>query len=198
MNSSIEKSGGGPLPENHRDINPATGQQKAYIVLTPEERAKGFVEPVRAEYVHLKCGTRTIMGRDLAETYARDPEFYSGTFCAGCRAHFPLIEFVWDGTQQTVGTRSPPAATASPLTSELDETTKVAGSGGVPEPLTALREVLEIAIDFSACLATRMDAIADICKPFAERALGAVPRPPLVHSTERSETKPEAADGGQT
>lgn len=104
--SNVEKSGGGPLPENHREINPATGMQKAYVVLTPEERAKGFVEPVRTEYVHLNCGTRTFMARDLAETYARQPEFYSGTFCAGCRTHFPLEQFVWDGTDQVVGSRS--------------------------------------------------------------------------------------------
>lgn len=53
------------------------------------------------------CGTRTIMGRALAETYARDPSFYGGTFCCGCGAHFPVGargEFVWDGTDERVGT----------------------------------------------------------------------------------------------
>lgn len=94
---------GSPETPDHREINPATGQQKGYIVLTEEERSKGFVRPLRASYRHLKCGTVTYMSRPIAETYARDPKFYSGTFCAGCRTHFPLIEFVWDGTTEVVG-----------------------------------------------------------------------------------------------
>ena len=94
---------GSPVTPDHREIDPKTGLQKAYVVLSDEERAKGFVRPVRDRYVHNKCGTLTIMGRALAETYARDPYFYSGTFCAGCRAHFPVDEFVWDGTTEEVG-----------------------------------------------------------------------------------------------
>lgn len=101
--NSTERAGGGPLPADYREINPATGQQKAYVVLSAEERIKGFVQPVRESYVHLKCGTSTRMSRDIAETYAREPSFYNGTFCAGCRTHFPLVEFVWEGTSQTVG-----------------------------------------------------------------------------------------------
>lgn len=99
---------GSPVTPDHREINPATGQQKAYVVLSAEERAKGFVKPVRRTYVHLECGTETTMGLALAETYARDPEFYSGTFCCGCRKHFtfgqPGGDFVWAGTQEKVGT----------------------------------------------------------------------------------------------
>ena len=92
---------GTPVTPDHREIiedGPRKGQQKGYVVLSDEERAKGFVRPVRISYVHEKCGTMTTMGRALAETYARDPHFYSGTFCAGCRAHFPVGEygeFVW-------------------------------------------------------------------------------------------------------
>jgi hypothetical protein len=47
----------------------------------------------------------------LAETYARDPHFYSGTFCFICRAHFPVGEdgeFHWidqfGNQQEKVGT----------------------------------------------------------------------------------------------
>lgn len=97
-------SGGGMETPDHREINPATGMQKGYIVLSPEERAKGFVRPVRRSYVHTPCGVRTVMALDLAETYARDPDFYNGTFCVGCRTHFPLEEFVWDGTNERLGT----------------------------------------------------------------------------------------------
>jgi len=90
----------------HRNLRP-DGMQNDYVVLAEEERAKGFVRPVRRSYRHLKCGTVTIMGQTIAETYARDPGFYGGTFCCGCRAHFrvgPKGEFVWDGTDEKVGT----------------------------------------------------------------------------------------------
>jgi hypothetical protein len=88
---------GAPVPEDgsHRELR-ADGQQKAYVVMTPEERAKGFVKPVRRSYIHEKCGTLTSMGHALSETYARDPYFYSGTFCVGCSAHFDLDQFHWN------------------------------------------------------------------------------------------------------
>lgn len=137
------------------------GQQRGYVVLNAEERAKGFVRPVRRSYVHVGrkicgkrlesskdhpgivdwlcaglpghegecpgyrgftqseldryeatgflggCGTSTSMGRELAETYARSPDFYSGTFCSQCSNHFPVGEhgqFIWEGTEERVGT----------------------------------------------------------------------------------------------
>lgn len=89
------------------DIDSATGLQKKYLVLSEEERAKGFVRPVRTSYVHETCGTATTMGLALAETYAAQPSFYSGTYCAACRRHFPVGangEFVWEGTDMKVGT----------------------------------------------------------------------------------------------
>lgn len=99
---------GTPVTPDHREIRPdGTGMQKAYVVLTDEERAKGFVRPVRLSYVHQKCGVVTTMAQRIAETYARDPAFYGGTFCVGCCRHFPVGEtgdFVWDGTTEKVGT----------------------------------------------------------------------------------------------
>ena len=97
---------GTPIGE-HTATKP-NGQQVDYVVLTAEERAKGFVEPVRRTYVHERCGGFTTMGVALAETYARCPDFYSGTFCCRCGAHFSVGadgEFVWEGTMQKVGTR---------------------------------------------------------------------------------------------
>jgi hypothetical protein len=67
-----------------------TGQQKMYLVLSEEERAKGFIRPYRDSYIHLECHTSTTMGRALSETYARDPSFYGATFCYHCGKHFPL------------------------------------------------------------------------------------------------------------
>lgn len=129
------------------------GMDETYLVLSDEERAKGFVRPVRKSYVHKGvqpkyptreltadeherydqykyvlyepypkdgssgcvgrfwtqeqlnsgCGTLTTMGTALAETYARNPKFYGATYCCGCGAHFPVEQFVWDGTDQVVG-----------------------------------------------------------------------------------------------
>mgnify|MGYP003385323992 CR=1 FL=1 len=98
---------GSPVTPDHREINPATGMQKGYVVLSDSERAKGFVRPVRRTYVHSKCGVPTTMGQAIAETYARQPNFYSGTFCCGCGTHFPVGEdgeFIWQGTSEKVGT----------------------------------------------------------------------------------------------
>ena len=53
------------------------------------------------------CGTKTTVSRSIAETYARDPHFYGGTYCAGCGRHFDvgeMGEFVWYGTEERVGT----------------------------------------------------------------------------------------------
>lgn len=94
---------GSPVTDAHREIDPATGMQKGYVVLCPDELKKGFVRPVRTSYVHSKCGKTTTMGLNLAETYARDQSFYGGTYCVGCKTHFPVAEFTWSGTTDKVG-----------------------------------------------------------------------------------------------
>ena len=94
-----------------------TGQHDGYVVLCPDERAKGFVRPYRDAYKHVGklvsfgipllwkreggCGSVTTMGRALSETYARDPTFYGATFCVHCNKHLPVAEFAWtaDGAQ---------------------------------------------------------------------------------------------------
>lgn len=42
-----------PMEARESGINPATGQQNKYVVLSEEERAKGFVRPVRRTYQHV-------------------------------------------------------------------------------------------------------------------------------------------------
>lgn len=85
------------------------GQQECYLILSDEERAKGFVRPIRKAYKHLKCGAITNMAIAIAETYARNPKFYSGTYCVRCQTHFNLIDengqpaFVWDKDGSAVG-----------------------------------------------------------------------------------------------
>jgi hypothetical protein len=141
---------GSPVTDDHRELLPS-GQQKGYVVLSAEERAKGFVRPLRFSYRHVGirpkyplvdltpteherydqfgyvkfeaypegsastgrywteanlasgCNRVTTMGRALAETYARDPGFYSGTFCCTCAKQFDLEQFVWEGTDDRLG-----------------------------------------------------------------------------------------------
>jgi hypothetical protein len=49
------------------------------------------------------CGTETVMGQKLSETYARFPKFYSATFCVGCNKHLPVSEFRWSKDDEVVG-----------------------------------------------------------------------------------------------
>jgi hypothetical protein len=94
-------------PELGRGVG-GEGMNAKYLVLSEEERAKGFVRPVRESYTHEKCGASTRMGIALSETYARDPHFYGATFCVKCNSHFPVGadgEFTWDHTDgEKVGT----------------------------------------------------------------------------------------------
>ena len=149
---------GGKVPyEGYKELK-ENGQQRDYLVLSSDERMKGFVRPVRSSYIHVGipgpkyplrdltakeyldyekygyvkyeeypegshglgrfwtqkeldnidkgCMAKTTMSREIAETYARSPGFYGGTFCVRCRKHFPVGEhgeFVWeDGSR--VGT----------------------------------------------------------------------------------------------
>ena len=135
------------------------GQHKDHWVLSPEERAKGFIRPVRRSYKHvgiagpkyplrdltdgekdrlgkiyakyeefpkseeprigrfwtqkeldsinMGCGTITTMPVPIAETYAREPRYYGSTFCCGCGLYLRVGErgeFVWEGTDERVGT----------------------------------------------------------------------------------------------
>jgi hypothetical protein len=99
--AELPDSAAAPAP-----IDPTTGMHRDYWVLSQDERAKGFIRPVRDRYRHEVCKSVTTMGIGLAETYARDPYFYGSTFCVACRGHYRVGingEFVWlDG--QKVGT----------------------------------------------------------------------------------------------
>ncbi len=94
-----------PRDPHLHEVGP-DGQNKTYLVLSDEERVKGFVRPVRLSYVHETCGQVTTMGQAIAETYARNPSFYGRTMCVACGAHYPVGpqgEFVWYGTTEKVG-----------------------------------------------------------------------------------------------
>ena len=77
-------------------------QAEVYLVLSDDERAKGFVRPLWTTYTHLTCGSLTSMSAasDVTETFARDPHFYGVTYCVECQMHLPVGEFVWpDGSR---------------------------------------------------------------------------------------------------
>lgn len=78
-------------------------QHKKYLILSEEERAKGFVRPVRRSYKHSVCGATTTMGLELCETYARNPKFYGSTYCTTCRKHLAVSEFTWTEDGEVVG-----------------------------------------------------------------------------------------------
>ena len=85
-------------------------QSDAYLVLSDDELAKGFIRPVRRDYIHAEelggCGAVTTMSLKIAETYARNPRFYGSTYCVGCQMHKRVGasgEFYWDGTEEKVG-----------------------------------------------------------------------------------------------
>ena len=151
---------------NSSCINKAKGegeQNECYVILSEEERAKGFIRPYRNCYVHVGrlvesegtlreltdeekerhnkygtiyshcldypkeryplvgknmtqeevdnmgkriggCGGKTIMAREISETYARDPKFYGSTWCMNCGKHINVNEFIWDDDSgETVG-----------------------------------------------------------------------------------------------
>lgn len=78
-------------------------QNEVYLVLSEEERAKGWVRPYRDAYRHDTCGGVTTMGRALSETYARDPSFHGATYCVRCQKHRPVSEFTWTADGERVG-----------------------------------------------------------------------------------------------
>lgn len=90
----------GPAPQ---PPDPVTGKYLDYWVLPKEERARGFIRPLRDVYRHINCGVLTKIHLAIAETFARDPFFYAETYCSDCKGHFPLCEFMWRGTDVILG-----------------------------------------------------------------------------------------------
>lgn len=103
----------GPDPAD----GPYREQADTYLVLSEEERAKGFIRPLRNSYWHSTCGRVTTMGAPIAETYARQPDFYGGTYCAHCGHHRPVGpdgEFYWcdpDDIERQQPSRQPKVGT---------------------------------------------------------------------------------------
>lgn len=62
-----------------------------------------FEYPLRFKYEHTDCGGVTSLAKNIAESLARDPDYYSKTFCANCGDYYSLDEFEWVEDGETVG-----------------------------------------------------------------------------------------------
>ena len=96
------------------------GAQPKYALrdLTPEELEQNgdmyvkYEEYPESEYPalgklwskhDLGCQGVTSLPRLVAETFAVNPKYYGKTFCAVCGVYLNVDQFVWDGTNERVG-----------------------------------------------------------------------------------------------
>ena len=108
----IKDTVSGNIPEENAPSGVPTnkklhdGQYSDHYILTESERKKEYIRPYRISYKHLKCNSITTVPIKVAETYARQPNFYGSTFCCKCRNYFPVGEdgeFVWCEDGEKVG-----------------------------------------------------------------------------------------------
>jgi hypothetical protein len=87
--------------------------EHGYVKFEPYPESEGRSGPGRLwtqeqlDAIGKGCGVVTSMPTPIAETYAANPGFYGSTFCCGCGTYLPIGEkgeFVWDGTDDRVGT----------------------------------------------------------------------------------------------
>lgn len=71
--------------------------QPVFPALSAEETARGFIRPLRNIYRHSTCRGATVITWDVAESFARDPEFHVVVRC-GCCGWKPAAEFTWFGS----------------------------------------------------------------------------------------------------
>ncbi len=119
--SEVERARGFVRPVRFKYVHVGTRPKHPLRELTEEERiryrANGYVKyeeypegDVLAgrywtnEQLSNGCGAETRMSSDIAETWARDVHYYIRTMCIRCKNHFPVNEFVWEGTNEVLGT----------------------------------------------------------------------------------------------
>lgn len=114
------------------------GQRAKHLVLPKAERAQGFMRPVCAEYRHKETGKTTVIGIDIAETFARQPDFYIETFCSHQRKYLPVSEFEWtDELGGDVGTIPEPKEAQPPLGESANDEPETF----TPPPIDGYREL---------------------------------------------------------
>ncbi len=108
---------GAPQP-----IDPATGQHKAYWILSPSERAKGYVRPVRRKYRHMgPTGNKYPLEPLSPEDEAR----YAGEGYVGFERYpeseSPLVGMFWTQAQLDAAKR-PACRTETTMAQSIAET----------------------------------------------------------------------------
>jgi hypothetical protein len=71
--------------------------------LTPEEKAAGFIRPMRTRVKHKFCGTTSILRTVDALDMARDPTSWSTCWCMVCGRRLPADQFEWFPGGEAVG-----------------------------------------------------------------------------------------------
>ena len=61
--------------------------------------------PTSRTYVHDRCGNATVVSGNDFESLANPFAFCSGTMCVACNKAFPLKQFVWADTGETITAR---------------------------------------------------------------------------------------------
>lgn len=95
-----------PTPKNPlRDLTEeehARYDQYGYVKFEEYPEAEGssvtgrFWTQERLNRINAGCNRSTTMALSIAETFARDPNFYGAGMCVHCRKHFPNEELVWE------------------------------------------------------------------------------------------------------
>ena len=78
-------------------------QEKTETELSDNERARGFVRPLRNTNKHPECGGITLMSDKIAENMAKKPNHYDEMYCIDCKTSAPLDKFIWHGTDIKLG-----------------------------------------------------------------------------------------------
>lgn len=101
-----------PVPAPTKPMLPSKSAEPVFSKPSELEASRGYVRPHRDAVVHvrrdgggkpMKCPV-TILPKDHADFHARSPGVIDVVNCTACRAPFKASEFVWNGTDEVVGT----------------------------------------------------------------------------------------------
>lgn len=89
-------------------------------MIFPHGITKKFVTNFRNAVIHVGgCNLYTRLPHEVAENFARNPNYYPAIFCYHCNQNYPVSEFIWEAGKHTpegsvVGTLIPICPITSP------------------------------------------------------------------------------------
>ena len=90
---------------SEKKVNETFAQYSANAAfLFDDEKDKGYARTLRYTYFHSSCQGTTTMSDEIAIAFAKDPQFHSDLYCCKCTQHFPANQFLWSGSNISVGT----------------------------------------------------------------------------------------------